>query len=320
MTTFADMVYGLGGVPLLDNIPFSKGSRAFFVDPDNGSSGNDGRTPDHALALVSQALAKCAADNNDVIFLLGTATGNTETAVVDWNKGYTHLIGVCAPTAQAQRARIFAGSAINASPFFLVEADGCIFKNIYSFEGVAHAASLVNWNVTGSRNYFENVHFAGGGATQQAIDNGASLKLSGTAGENLFKHCTIGVDTVAAAAGMDGLIVAGPALPRNTFENCLFTLLASAASAAWVELTGVNDIDRFLLFDRCTFLNFGTAMTSGIVIPAGQDATNKRIVLRDCWQIGATDWDANNRGLIYANMGTITAGGNAGIMQASNST
>jgi hypothetical protein len=35
---------------------------------------------------------------------------------------------------------------------------------------------------------------------------------------------------------------------------------------------------------------------------------------------GATDWDSNNRSALYLSSGTITGGGNAGILVVTNST
>ena len=44
MTTFADGLFQFGGVPVVGAVPplFGLNSRAFFVDPINGSDGNSG--------------------------------------------------------------------------------------------------------------------------------------------------------------------------------------------------------------------------------------------------------------------------------------
>jgi hypothetical protein len=323
MTTFSDLVYMLGGAPVLAGLPFSKSSKYYFVDPANGSDGNDGLSPATALAGLAAALAKCVANQHDTVFYIAGSSGLTLSAALDWNLNYTHLIGLCAPSHAAQRARIFQLSTLTgASPLITISATGCIWKNLYIFQGVADATSLIDVSVTGGRNYFENVHFAGGGHATQAVDGGASLKLDG-AEENLFRHCTIGVDTIAAATGMVALLVDGAA-PRNTFEDCLFTLYSGNAGCAFVEIVDNAGFDRYLLFRRCLFINdnteAGKILTSAFVIPPGMGSVTHRIILDDCAILGAAEVESNNRGLVYMNRGAITAGGNSGLMQVTNTT
>ena len=312
----------LAASQVLQGIPRGAKSKLFVVDPANGDPDNHGQSLAFPLDGLEAAKDLCVSGRNDVVlYVAGADSLNlTGATALLWDKSYTHLVGVCAPTRVAQRARIFAPAAYAASPLITVSGSGNIFKNLYIFDGVAHAASLIDVKVTGSRNYFQNVHFAGGGATENAINGGASLNLNGAASENLFEDCTIGLDTVAAATGMDGLLLDGGTATvhgtRNMFKNCLFNMWASNNGAAFVEMMTIYDIDRFLLFQKCLFLNFGTTMATAFVIPAGVDPANKRIILEDCSMIGATDWDKDDRGLLFSNGGTRTGGGNSGILAA----
>ncbi len=297
-------------------LPWGRYANAYVVDAANGSDDNPGTSWERPLATIAAAYAKCVANQNDTVLVVGGATSNTLSAALNWAKNYTHLVGVCAPTRAGQRARIFQLSTLTgASPLITVSASGCVFKDLYIFQGVNDNTSLINVSVTGGRNYFENVHFAGGGHATQAVDGGASLKLDG-AEENTFVRCTIGVDTIAAGDGMAGLLLDGEA-HRNVFEACNFTLWAGHAGAIFAEVADATGIDRYTIFRDCLFLNTSaTGMTQAFAIPAGMGAP-RRIYLHNCSLHGATDWDGNDRGVIYANMGAITAGGNAGIMQAS---
>jgi hypothetical protein len=163
---------------------------------------------------------------------------------------------------------------------------------------------LINVSVTGGRNYFENVHFAGGGHVTQAVDGGASLKLDG-AEENTFKNCTIGVDTVEAATGMVGILFDGDA-KRNRFEDCTVRLFAGNAGAAFVEVADATGIAMDNTFIDCLFLNNSvTSLTSGFVLPAGLGA-QRRILLKDCMTLGATKLDASDRNTLFGNMNAIT--------------
>jgi hypothetical protein len=245
------------------------------------------------------------ANQHDTVIYIAGSSGNTETAAVTWDKNYTHLIGIAAPTEVAQRARIFQLSTLTgASPFFTISATGCIFKNFYCFQGVDDATSLINWSITGGRNYFENVHFAGGGHATQAVDGGASLKLDG-AEENTFFRCTIGVDTIDAATGMMGILFDSEA-HRNVFRECTVRMRAGNGGAGFVEVVDATGIDRDNTFIDCLFLNnSGTDMTSGFVIPAGMGAPRK-ILLKDCMILGTAKLDANDRGVLFGNMNAVT--------------
>lgn len=292
----------------------------YFVDGANGSNSNAGTTWDAPLLTIAAAYAKCTTGNNDVVCVLASTSAINETAAITWSKNLTHLIGLGAPTHAAQRTRIVC-NAVDLSPFITVSGYGCVFSNLYLWQGQDDADSLVLVNVTGNRNYFSRVHFAGGGHATQAIDAGASLKISGGS-ENLFEKCTIGVDTVAAATGMAGLVFAATGgAARNVFRDCLFTLYSGHAGTIFVELLGNSGIDRYQLFERCRFINLSaTAMTQAFAVAAGFDANNKRVLLVDCSLLGATDWDANDRGILYLSNGTITGGGNAGILVVSAAT
>jgi len=312
----------------LSGIPRGPLSKIYVVDGTNGSDSNSGTSFLSPLKTVSAAYAKCVSGQHDTVLVLAATTAVLEATAITWSKNLTHLVGMGAPTHAAQRTRIVCNAADTGSnsmsPFITISGYGCIFKNLYIWQGQNDASTLINVSVTGNRNYFENVHFAGGGHATQAVDGGISCQIAGGS-ENLFEHCTFGVDTVDASTGLCALsFPATGGAARNVFRNCLFTLYAAGTSAAGVifcELLGNSGIDRYQIFDRCTFINLAaTAMTEAFAVAAGFDASNKRVLLRDCALIGATDWDSNNRGILYLNNGTITGGGNTGLFAVSNAT
>lgn len=295
----------------LTGIPRGKLSRVFVVDPVNGVDTNSGEKFEAPLLTVRAALAKCTAGRHDAVVVIGANTAVLEAAAIDWNKDYTHLVGLCAKGAFSQRARIVC-NAVDLSPFFTISAKGCIVKDLEFWQGQDDVHSLVCVSVTGSRNYFQNVHFAGGGHVTQAIDGCASLYLNG-AQECLFEDCTFGIDTIAAGNGEVAVLMDNSAT-RIVFKNSLFNLFAGNAGARWLEIVSNMSIDRLILFENCKFINLAaTTMASAFQIPAGVDANNKRFLLKSCVMIGATDWDANNRGLMFLDMVAPTSGGDSGI-------
>ena len=104
MTTHQDMLYHLGGLPVMAGVPFSQDSKYYFVDAANGSDGNSGLSPDEALATIIQAEDMCVANQHDTVFYIASETSINMSAALTWDKNYTHLIGICAPTHVAQRA------------------------------------------------------------------------------------------------------------------------------------------------------------------------------------------------------------------------
>jgi len=328
MTTINDMLYQLGGMPALPALPIAPGGTWYWVDPVNGSASNDGLAPvaDNAghgpLLTIAQAYAKTTDLHHDVVALIEGASPTIETAVITWSKSYTHLIGFCAPVREGQRARITQLSTLTgATHLFTLSGSGCVWANVRIVQEVNDATSLGIVNITGERNYFWNVDFVGGAHSASAIDGGCSVRITGGS-ELLFDRCTFGVDTVAWATGFAGLVYAATGgAARNWFRDCLFNAYAGNANAIFVELLSNSGLDRYHVFDHCIFQNLSaTTMTEAFKVAAGFDANNKRVLLRDCALIGATDWESNNRGILYLNNGTITGGGNAGLFAVSNST
>jgi hypothetical protein len=287
------------------------GGSEFWVNPSHADA-NDGNggagvgaPSDRPMATIEGAIALMASGVHDVLHYVAGATSISLAAAVSWNLNYAHFVGHCAPTRTAQRARIFQTPTLTgASPLWTVSGSGCIFKNFYIFQGVDDATSLINWSVTGGRNYFENVHFAGGGHATQAIDGGASLHLNGCE-ENTFVHCTIGVDTIDAATGMMGILMDGEA-HRNEFYGSKVRMRAGNGGAGFLEIVDSTGIDRDTLFKDCQFLNnSGIDMTSGFVIPAGMGAPRK-IILDNCGILGTAKLDANDRSVLFGNMNAVT--------------
>lgn len=294
------------------------GGTWYFVDGTNGLDTNDGTTWTAPLKTVTAAYAKTTTGKHDVVCVLAAAAGTAELTAIAWAKNLTHLIGLGAPTGISARSRIMCGAVDTGtndmSPFFTVSGYGCIFSNLTFWQGQDDASTLINVSVTGARNYFNRVHFAGGGHATQAIDGGASLLIDGGS-ENVFERCTVGVDTVVAATGMAALLFDGAA-SRNTFRECVFQLYAGHAGVKLVEIVDNDGIGRWNIFKNCLFLNpcRTYTMTEVFTIPASMTAETNYIILQDSFCLGATDWDTNDRGVLYLANGTSTGGGNAGLL------
>lgn len=321
MPHFADMVYQLGGLPVMAGIPFGVNAKYYFVDPANGSDSNNGLSLDKALATILAAEDKCVGNQHDTVFYIAGSSSTSLTAQLLWDKSYTHLIGICAPTRLTQRARIFQLSTLDESPLVNITASGCIFKNFYIHQGVNHVASLIDVQITGDRNYFENVHFAGGSHATNAIDGGCSIRLA-DAHQNTFVNCTIGNDTADAGTGMACMRMATLS-SKNVFENCIFLLKLGHNNAVFVELESTQAAGSFTWFNGCTFIanatNRAKTMASAFVIPSAHILSSV-ILLDQCSAFNITDWEDNERDILYLTGGTATKGGYTGLYQVNQDT
>lgn len=278
--------------------------KAYFVDPARGADGNRGTDWRRPLATVSAAYAKCADGAGDVVYLLndGNTSGTSrESATITWAKDNTHLVGLCAPTMISQRARISPPTSATAivTPQLIVSGHGNVFMNISLFEGTSEdsvASECVR--VTGNRNYFNNVAMMNMGDASNGHSgdeaNSCHLKISGGE-ENVFERCYIGLDT-AARSTTNANVELVSAATRNIFRDCVFPAYADNAGVLFVKIDGSGDIDRFVMFDGCTFINSGTSTMTGVMDVHA--SAGGKVIVKDCGAIGATDWEAADSSVI----------------------
>lgn len=272
---FGMPLYGVAGT-----LPFS--GNYFWVNEASGSDGNSGG-PQDPFATLSHALSQCTDGNSDVVFLVGTVH---VTATVAWNKSFTHLIGLTAPS-QNDRARISQTGSTVFSPLVNVTGNGCIFKNIGTFHGFNDASTQICWNDSGGRNYYENCQFLGmGDATAAAQAGSRNLTLTGS-GESVFERCVIGLDTVVRATNANASLELLSGTARNVFRKCLFSSYCSDASDVHIEIAA-GGMDRYLLLDDCQFHNFGGTSLSAAITNAGGSPGGDVILTPTCISVGAT--------------------------------
>lgn len=296
------------------------GGNLVYVAP-SGSDSNYGNS-DSPVASLEEAYGRLRDGFNDAIvlapdFLTGLSDAAASctirvNAAFSWNKSATHLIGLSPSIADifiSPRARLAPTSTTVAfANFFTIPlaVTGCLFRGIQWFHDFAtDTTSQVAVTVTGCRNVFQRCHFAGGnnddaGNRSLLLTSGAS----GNKGENLFEDCTIGIDTVdrAQASGLLGL--AGTQVPRNWFRRCLFLSRATGANPRMI-LAGSQAIDRFIMFEECTFINHGTALTSLMTLNASQ---NGPVLMTNCARYNCGNFGDTANTLITGPVTVNTAG------------
>lgn len=302
----AEDLAGIVGQPVVGNI--------WYVDAVNGSdTANSGTSWDDAFKTLTKAEDSAVSNNYDVIIIApGGSTATTEVASITWDKNHITVFGACAPVGISQRARVLFSSAV-ISPCMTISGYGNRFMNIQigTYEDINVLISL-----TGDRNYFGNVHFAGmGNATTGDDAAGRIISMSG-AEENLFEDCTIGLDTVARSTTNASVELAS-ASNRNIFRNCRFLAFADNAGALFVKAASAADIDRFVLFDHCIFHNAANSSASTMTTAMSTHAAvGGSVILHDCWLFGATDWSTDFTAIEAAGSMVQATGNTAGLMVA----
>jgi hypothetical protein len=187
------------------------------VDPVNGDDDNPGTNWENPMKGVEAAEDKCVGDRHDTVLLLAGDTADTPSAKIAWDKDYTHLIGL-GPNLRGLgcRSRIVGTAALDLTSVIEFSGNGCIVRNVQIFNGADADADSGAAIVSGGRNEFDDVFFAGmGHATPAARAGSYSLSLTGS--ENNFERVTIGLNTILRAQSNAELIISGAACYRNKF-------------------------------------------------------------------------------------------------------
>jgi len=283
MTSFGDMVYQMGGVPVMTGIPFGPNSKYYFVNCALGSDSNEGDTPDNAMASLAAAEDRCVAERHDTVIWMPSDTSDTTATTITWDKDHTHLIGTGAPfPGIGQRCRI---NSTAAAPALTISAKGCIMKGFQVQNSYAGASGGVL--VSGPYNYFENVYFNGMNNASSA-NKSTSYCLTVSGAENYFRNCTIGSVQLAMSSTNAPLIISNGA---NTFEGCRIQHYSETTGNFLVSLPAGTGGLSLLFFDRCIFFNQSVNWAAGStdVFNIAQTGSHY-VLLRDEIMIGATSW------------------------------
>jgi len=280
------------------------------------SETNSGRKPSAALASVAAAEDLCRDGKYDCVFMIGGATADTATSSITWDKSYTHLIGVVAPTMYGIRNRIMTSTA-TVSPLITVSGNGCVFQNLlFSNEGSHATTAAICATVTGARNFFGNVTFRKLGALAVVDASKRDIKINSSDGENYFYKCSFGTDTYDGSANAANYVMeftASAQTARNVFDECIF-LGSGSSGASWIT-AGASSMSSYQLFKNCIFWNNDhgsmNAMTQGFSINA---ACGGHLLMHNCLSYGATNLETSDSSMIITNPASAAATGIVGVV------
>ena len=321
--------YGVSsmGVPVFGNQGFMTPGKSYFLDPVNGNDSYDGKNIRRAKKTLTAAYALLTENQNDVLYYIGGSSAISLKATLTWAKAYTYMIGISSGSMTGGRARIFQDSTATAvTPLFNVTAAGCLFQNLYFYQGVANAAVKVCVNLasTATKVVFDNCHIYGISDDAQDVDGACSLKLDGC-DENSFINCRIGGDTKdAGSAATSAEIIFDDEASKNYFIDCMiYRRIEHNTNHPLLYVADALGIGAHNWFKRCCFLYTATSQayhgTAVVKYAAAISSKTRIMIFQDCMSIagdGATAlaWDADSRGVTVTNMiaPTASAGGGKG--------
>lgn len=310
--TFRSLVSQAARVPAIGQdfylVP-NKGSDKFYA-----SLKVNGITDDKIFTSLAAAYSNLTSGSGDTLYVCPGSYAIS--AAFTWAKHYTNLIGLGAPNQVNTRAR-FVATAAALSPMITWSANGCIVKDVmFSQEGSHATTAAINMYLTGARNYFEGMTLRNLGALAVVDNSCRALKLGSSDGENYFRKCTIGTDTVDGVTATNYVMEfeASTGNQRTVFDEC-FILGNGSANSAFILATGANCINgSWVMFKRCLFSNPMAGdydqMTQGFAITS---ASNGLLYFMDCLVYGAATLETSNSGCIIGRNAYAAATSDSGV-------
>ncbi|MFA5322351.1 MAG: hypothetical protein WC373_06715 [Smithella sp.] len=232
----------------------------YYVHSENPVANDDsmGTDPNFPMFTILAAYNRCVAGQNDVVAVVGQASQYPILATINWQKSYTHLVGISPDLhGVGQRARLVGLNTADITPVITLSANGCLFSNIQIYNGHDLAAASGALLVSGNRNKLENVFVAGMCADNPAAQ-AAAYSLTVTGSENEFERCSVGIQTILRTAANAELVLSGANCYRNKFTKCEFLSWSVTAGKVLVRFSA-DSVPWATVFEDCYFGNLNMA-------------------------------------------------------------
>jgi hypothetical protein len=256
MTQVTDMLFHLGGAPVMPGVPMQINTEYWFVDCSIGTDGNDGRSASSPLATLAAAITKMKARIDWAVSpwarrdVLVVAPGTYAENLTSLPYGCT-IFGLGFDLRDAQ-----VGVKIKPACGAPVDVDAMINTALYNLCFEAAASTRAFDAAICNNNLFHNCRFSG-----PAEDTTATgfYTLDATGNRFLFCEfdcCDVGLDAQYADAG-DGF-------NHNWLYECRFTQCDTAGLRTNTNLVGPSSV-----VERSIFVGAGQTMAIGIDDNAG---------------------------------------------------
>ena len=316
MSTFHDQLFQFGGSPVGLPVTFgttqNKGpGTTWFVNSNTGSDGNTGKRMDKPFATIATAYSKAVTNNHDVIVLSANgALAETDELVVAKNR--LHFWGMDAVGRYyGQRSRWTMG-VTTGSAIAVVQNTGVgnSFSNIKFDSSDTLSTSIYAFAEGGEYTVLEHCEIYKSTDLDQAT--AAELLMNGDSA--LVRKCTIGsLANEVSAARTNVLLtretITGKVARDVTFDDCLFWLKSSSATASHFHATTATDVERMLLIKNSSMIVAklsGATVGDAIIVDSAQ--TEGQIVAVNSYNVNSTALGTTGSvGIVYAGAPVATA-------------
>lgn len=284
-------------------------TKKFYVDPVNGSDGNDGTSMTNARKTLAAGEDLLTANKNEALLLLPGASYHGLTSTFTWDKAYTHLIGLAGPGVYGGRCRIYDTAAF-ATILFSITSVGCIFKNIHWQRDYDSAIGVQNVTLgaNASYNYFEDCQFDAPIMASLGAAAFKNLTLLDGARSLTFRRCTIG-QWNQLCTSTDGNQLYCPGTTNGNvgthFMDCTFLWNTNQATFKPINVVDMITDYCYMLFDNCRFLGVGTEVTG---LCATATPAHGKLIFTGCHSVGVAEYDAGTNARIYVASGSAISG------------
>lgn len=288
------------GIPVNGSeIPLTIGvngvGKTFFVDPTNGSDGNDGRTPEKALSTFAQAVSLVTTNAQDVI-AMSANSAHAVTSMSSISKNRMHIIGLDGRKGMGMgaRTRITMGVTTAATDLGVMQNTGIgnTFSGLKFDSSNTVAESLYGIVEAGEYAVYERCEFFK--STDLDVTGAAEVANNGDSAQWL--NCTFGSTANIIADNVirpnmivTGGIVSGKKLRDNFIDNCEFLSKAGGTEAVRIYGANATDVERKLVVQNSIFLNnILSAATPAHAVGFAAAQTQGVVILKNCTSVDNT--------------------------------
>src|SRR3990167_5448692 len=242
-----------------------------FEDSDTNYQAMIKTHPKNVFNTVLGAYNATTTNNNDVIFI-SAHTGHALTAMLTVSKNKVHFIGMGGDGRIGdQRTRVTIGvtTAVTDVALIRVTGQGCTFRNIkFATSNTLTEAVTCFQDESPNGLLVKNCSIHSIGSAQLTATGGSALRLAGDG--SLYDRCQIGADTILNTVANQVVhikTIDSAVAKRVVFKECLFYTYSSDSTHVFVKVpTASGDVDRYVFFKDCDFLNFATADGGGTTL------------------------------------------------------
>lgn len=248
---------------------------------------------------VKAAEASLVGGINEVVLLSGESHSLSES--LTWDKNLSYLVGAVPETFMNHRSRLSMSTTF--TPMMTVSGYGNHFRNLYFQHGTA-VGDYVGVDITGSRNTFQNCHFAGPMSAAQASDANFNEVYVHGVSETYFKNCVFGNHTRSCDEATS-LLKIGAGGGITILENCIFLMRVTAGQTdpLFVYIDNATDTG-ITIFRSCMFIADPTFGTPAVAISFAGSGLGYALIDYNC-QFCNVSLIASNSQDSYLRLGTV---------------